>query len=312
MPSNVATLHPGFDPSTPVNVTMMVDPTQWKEHPTHEGIWYAKQDIHPNVLAKSCGFDEKAASLLHSNTHGLQKISTTHVSGLPDGTLYAVQHGGRKADGTEYPIDPRQSKIVMTQDRALPCDDVYIPGQIHQNSPAIYDHSVHPTAELARLSAKWHNTSADHIDEGTIKLDATKTNGKGARRLIPVEHETNPTSKLLENKSVWSQVGHSGIMEHDGVKYHDCDEAKIQNVISPMTEVLQKTRAGTDPRVITHYAIGEKPTKPVAVQYNLHLGEPVKKFQNPITAQVDDVSLVTSGKTPYNLTNEKPITTLGK
>ena len=308
MPANTKTLHPGVSPDQKVSVTMMVQPDQWKEHPNHSGIWYAKQDIHPHVLAKSCGFEEEAASLLHSNTHGIQKISTAHVSGLPEGAIYAVQHGARKADGTEYSIEPRQSKVIMTGDRALPCDDVFMPGQNHHNTPAVYDHSTHDTRELTRLVQKWHQTNPDHVDEGTIKLDSTQTEGKGDRRLVPVEHPTNPTSKLLENKDTWSKVGHSGIIEHDGISYHDVDEAKLQTMTTSMREVLDKTRAGSDPRVVTHYVIGDKPEIPIAVQHHYTLGCPEPKPSNAIITQAapDDPTKTPKG---YNLEGKKPITT---
>jgi len=303
-------VHSGITSGYGRQLTTIVDPSMWKPHPRQPGVYYAEQTVHAPVLAQSLGCAPDAGALLNTDQFGIHQKRITGVTGMAHGSVYGVNFGGKKSDGTQYPISPREPKMLLHNGTAFECDGIHMAGQTHENTPAIYDHATHSVADVLNLGEKWKGRDRHGADHGTIKLTNEQTGGNGARRLVPVEHDTNPVTKLLENKGVHSNIGHSGVIEHDGVSYHDVDEGKFVSTAADVQNILEKQRSGSDPFVLTHYLVADKiPENNVVAQYDFTLGSPVAPAK-PL--MIKDTSAgggtaPTKASTGYQLDGAKPL-----
>ena len=125
-----------------------------------------------------------------------------------EGAIYAVQHGARKVMVPSTRLS-HANPVIMTGDRALPCDDVFVPGQNHHNTPAVYDHSTHDTREL---------TTNDGIRPTRTTLTRAPSarlypnRGQGRPPPCPRRAPDKPHQQALETRTPGPRLATAGLL----------------------------------------------------------------------------------------------------
>lgn len=274
MPSNTSTVHGG---DTEHHVVVKVDPHQWIKHPG-DNTWAAETEFTPDTIAQILGAEpgDTAPAQLSTTHGGITGQQIQHVSGLPNGSMYASQLDFKHPEnGTMTPFSPKKNVHVINGTQALQADCVYLPGGGPSNT-ASYEGNKTPTEEAIHLTNKWAGKDPNHCFLGVHELPADATKDKKARLLVPQSSDvpTNPVSHLIETTpAVGSKLGLlPKKVKHNGEDFHVVLSDQYKEAAEQVKGVLERVRPSTNNTVIRHYVTGAKPTNPIFVHKQFTTG----------------------------------------